>query len=132
MGRTHDGYCIIHGENSAKLYHSEIKQIISDEYLQKQVLEAVKYHSILDEYCPKEVQNNIIFKVLKDADALDRGRLRETCDKSFLRLDVFETETGDRIVEFMHSLAYHTECFKWENPYKELTDCIQLQMLNRL
>jgi len=126
LGKTFDKEGPIHGENSAKLYHTKIQQYISDENLQNKVLEAVKYHSINDDDCPKEVQNNIIWKILKDADALDRGRFsKRKCDKSFLRLDVFKTDTGNQIVDFMEKLALQTQNLKWDNPYKELVEIIK-------
>ena len=126
LGRTNDGKCFIHGENSVRLYQSKIKQYILDDYLQNQVIDAVKYHSVDDEDCPKEIGNSIIFKILKDADALDRGRLpKSKCVKSFLRLDIFKTGAGDELVDFMDKLAHNTRHLKWNNPYKELTDCIR-------
>ncbi|MDL2308955.1 HD domain-containing protein [Bacteroidales bacterium OttesenSCG-928-C03] len=125
LGRTHDRACLNHGEISAKLYFPKIKELVSGEILQNQVFEAIKYHSIEDKDCPQKTCDNIVFKILKDADALDRGRLYGKCDKSFLRLAVFKTEIGERLIDFMDRLAYQTQHLKWENPYQELTDYIQ-------
>jgi len=125
LGKTSDKEGSIHGENSAKLYMTKIQQYISNENLQNSVLEAVKYHSVDDKDCPKEMQNDVIWKVLKDADALDRGRFNRKCDKSYLRLDIFKTELGNHIIGFMEKLAFHTQNLKWNNPYRELIDCIK-------
>ncbi|HEY5590251.1 MAG TPA: DarT ssDNA thymidine ADP-ribosyltransferase family protein [Paludibacter sp.] len=125
LGKTSDREGSVHGENSAKLYQNKIKQYILNLNLQTKILEAIQYHSVDDEDCPQEVQDNIIWKVLKDADALDRGRFNRKCDKSFLRLDIFKTELGNQIVEFMDKLPYYTKNLQWNNPYIELTDCIK-------
>ena len=127
LGKTSDREGFIHGEKSANLYKEKIKQFILDQNLQTKVIEAIKYHSIDDVNCPQEVQDSIIWKVLKDADALDRGRFNRKCDKSFLRLDIFKTELGSQILEFMENLSYYTQKnnLKWISPFRELVDCIK-------
>ncbi|MDR0602768.1 MAG: DUF2441 domain-containing protein [Bacteroidales bacterium] len=123
LGRTNDDKDFTHGADSAELYCSKIEQFVSDKSLQTQILNAVKYHSLDDSLCPQEEQN-IIWKVLKDADALDRGRLSIACDKSFLRLDIFKSETGDNIIDFTNRLSLYSENLTWNNPYDELIKCI--------
>ena len=92
-------------------------------------LEAVKYHSVDDWSCPIEVKDNIIWKVLKDADALDRGRFNRRCDRSYLRLDIFKTELGSQIVDFMDKLPDLTRNLQWNNPLSELADCLKTSNL---
>jgi hypothetical protein len=125
LGKTDDREGAIHGKHSADSYKSKINQFISDANLQNQTLNAIKYHSIDDEDCPIEVQNNIIWKVLKDADALDRGRFSRKCDRAYLRLDIFKTDLGTRIIDFMDNLSRYTNNLNWNNPYVELIDCIK-------
>jgi hypothetical protein len=124
LGRTNDYKDNTHGVNSAKLYRSQIEQFVPDKNLQAQVLSAVKYHSLDDSLCPQEEQS-IIWKILKDADALDRGRFfPQKCDKSFLRLDIFKSATGDNIIDFTNRLSVYSRDLTWDNPYDELVKCI--------
>ena len=129
LGRIDDSKCIAHGELSANLYKDKIAEYVSNNNLQNQILDAVKYHSIDDCYCPKEVQNSVIWKVLKDADALDRSRFSRKCDISFLRLDIFNTDLGTQIIDFMDTLPKYTANLKWEAPYTELANCIKQNYL---
>jgi hypothetical protein len=124
LGRINNDKDYMHGTNSAELYCSQIDQFAPDKNLQAQILSAVKYHSLNDSLCPQEEQS-IIWKILKDADALDRGRFfPQTCDKSFLRLDIFKTETGENIIDFMNRLSVYSRDLTWDNPYDELVKCI--------
>jgi hypothetical protein len=125
LGRTTNDYKDdVHGDNAAELYRSQIEQFVSNKDLQAQILSAIKYHSLDDSSCPHEEQS-IIWKILKDADALDRGRFfSQTCDKSFLRLDIFKTEIGDNIINFMNKLSVYSRDLTWDDPYDELTKCI--------
>jgi len=125
LGKTSDKEGAIHGENSAMMYKYKLKEFIPNQSLQKLAFDAIKYHSIEDEYCPIEVQNNIIWKILKDADALDRGRFSSKCNKSYLRLNIFKTDIGNQILDFMDKLPYYSIDNKWDNPYIELVNCIK-------
>lgn len=83
-------------------------------------MNAVKYHSIPDEDTPKEIQNDFIWKVLKDADALDRARFNGNgCDSSFLRLPIFNTHDGQSIIELTSLLPGWTSHLAWKHPYEE-------------
>jgi len=124
LGKTNNREGSVHGENSAHLYRDKIQRFITDINLQKEVLNAVKFHSIDDESCPQQVKNSRIWKILKDADALDRGRFNSKCDISYLRLEIFKTELGIPIVQFMEKLPFHTQNLQWDNPFIELANCI--------
>jgi hypothetical protein len=125
LGKTSDIEGAVHGEKSANLYRGKINKFISDTILQEEVLNSVKYHSVDDEYCPSLIKNSIIWKILKDADALDRGRFsRRKCDISYLRSSLFKKDIGTQIVRFMENLPFKTRNLQWENPYLELTNCI--------
>jgi len=90
MARKHDGYCTVHGANSAMhklpLYHD---QFIQNGVLKEELViigKAVKLHSV-----GKELQRDdpdwLTVSILKDADALDRIRLgNHDLDPSYLRL----------------------------------------------
>lgn len=125
LGKTNDREGSIHGENSANLYRNKIKGFISDINLQMEILNAVKYHSIDDDFCPSQIRSSRVWKILKDADALDRGRFNKKCDISFLRLEIFKTDIGTQILEFMEKLPFHTRNLNWDNPFVELTNCIK-------
>lgn len=125
LGKTSDREGSIHGENSANLYRNKIKGFISDINLQMEILNAVKYHSIDDDFCPSQIKSSRVWKILKDADALDRGRFNKKCDISFLRLEIFKTDIGTQILKFMEKLPFHTRNLHWDNPYVELTNCIK-------
>ncbi len=125
LGKTSDREGSIHGENSANLYRNKIKGFISDINLQMEILNAVKYHSIDDDFCPSQIKSSRVWKILKDADALDRSRFNKKCDISFLRLEIFKTDIGTQILKFMEKLPFHTRNLHWDNPYVELTNCIK-------
>ena len=129
LGKTSDREGSTHGESSEFLYRDKINEYISDTNIMAMTLEAVKYHSVDDWSCPIEVKDNIIWKVLKDADALDRGRFNRRCDRSYLRLDIFKTELGSQIVDFMDKLPNLTRKLQWNNPLNELADCLKTSNL---
>jgi hypothetical protein len=126
LGKTSDREGSIHGENSANKYHMELYKYVSNYNVKKRILNAVKYHSIEDKECPSEIRNDIIWKVLKDADALDRGRFNSRkCDKSYLRLNIFQTNIGNYLIDYMNELSSYTQGLQWDEPYNELVKCIK-------
>ena len=72
-----------------------------------------------------EVRNSIMWKILKDADALDRGRFNRKCDRSYLRLDIFKTELGSQIIDFLDRLPNQTQNLLWDDPFTELINCLK-------
>ena len=125
LGKTSDREGSTHGEASSFLYHDKIKEYITDTNLSNETLDAIKYHSIDDWSCPMEVRNSIIWKILKDADALDRGRFNRKCDRSYLRLDIFKTELGSQIIDFLDRLPNQTQNLLWDDPFTELINCLK-------
>ena len=124
LGKRSDTEGEIHGEHSADLYHETIHQLLDHEEATS-VLEAVKYHSIDDSKCPIEVKANIIWNVLKDADALDRSRLPgKGCNPSFLRNTIFSEKTGKEILSLSQILPSFTSDFSWDSPTEELTEVL--------
>lgn len=94
-GRKNDN-AEIHGEISAKKVLNNQKDFIEEFKMTKDVIEVMKYlitfHDINDDDIPyyneTEIRTNLLLKILKDADALDRYRLsnyRFEFDVSFLR-----------------------------------------------
>lgn len=122
LGKSNDREGSKHGFNSMLLYKDKMKSFISDTNLQNRTLNAIRYHSIEDSDCPEEVRNDIIWKVLKDADALDRGRFGgRGCDKSYLRLGIYQSSVGQNILGLTLYLPGWSNSLKWESPCEELT-----------
>lgn len=126
LGKRSDREGAEHGYNSMKLYKDYICEIIQDSSLAVRILQAVQYHSVADKDCPAKVQNDIIWKVLKDADALDRSRFSgRGCDKSFLRLDIYNTSIGQNIVDLTTYLPGWTQETQWNSPYNEIINIVK-------
>lgn len=125
LGKRNDYEGAEHGMNSMELYKDRIKAIILDESMQKRTLDAVRYHSVEDKDCPGSVRQDVIWKVLKDADALDRSRfLGKGCDMSFLRLGIYQTTAGQNIIELTKQLPKWTNCFEGTQPYTEIVNAV--------
>ena len=89
-------------------------------------MNAVRYHSVVDNECPDEVRQDIIWKVLKDADALDRSRFcGRGCDKSYLRLDIYPSAIGQNILELTSYLPGWSSDFEGSQPYEEIVVAIR-------
>jgi len=95
-------------------------------------LSAVIYHCKEDSECPDK---DLVWKILKDADSLDRGRFghpqglsgikkkSKGCDVNYLRLDIFKNHP--KLKEYMTWSAYWlasiTHYTKWsENTFRDL------------
>lgn len=125
LGKTSDREGKIHGYNSMKLYKGKIEMFVSDNRLQKRILNAIQYHSIDDNETPIEIRQDIIWQILKDSDALDRSRFSgRGCDKSFLRLPLFKGNIGEEILCLTQYLPSWTQNLVWNNPYCELSQII--------
>ena len=128
LGKTNDREGSIHGKNSMNRYKDTISSIVPDEAIRNRILKAVQYHSIQDDECPDEIRRDLIWKVLKDSDALDRGRFASGCDVRYLRLPLFQQPIGEKLVDFANRLPAITSGLSWDNPYEELIDIINRQL----
>ena len=67
----------------------------------------------------------ILFGVLKDSDALDRSRFGgRGCDKSYLRLGLYQTDVGQNIIDLTSYLPGWSEALDWEHPCEGLIEQI--------
>lgn len=127
IGKRNDMDGASHGYASMLKIHDRIGSYIHDTQLAQRVLNAVRYHSVEDKDCPNKVRVDIIWKLLKDADALDRSRfMRGGCNKSYLRLGIYNTEIGQNILDLASYLPSWTQSLKWNEPYQEL-----IQQINK-
>ena len=125
LGKRSDREGAEHGFNSMELYKENIKTLIGDAELQRRTLNAVRYHSVEDKDCPNDVCQDIIWKVLKDSDALDRSRFGgRGCDKSYLRLGIYQTDLGQNIIDLTSYLPGWSEALDWVRPCEELVEQI--------
>lgn len=125
LGKESDLEGEIHGEKSANLYREDINRIFYSSEIAQQILQAVQYHSVDDSRCPDNVTRNIIWQVLKDADALDRSRLPgKGCNPSFLRNKVFKVESGKELYKFSQQLPFLTESLTWDSPVEEMLSVV--------
>ena len=125
LGKSNDVEGAEHGYKSMLLFKEKITSLIGDANLQRRTLNAVRYHSVEDNDCPEEVRHDIIWKVLKDADALDRNRFGGYgCDKSYLRLGIYQSSVGQNILGLTSYLPGWTQNIPWDNPCVELTNQI--------
>lgn len=105
LGKRSDREGAEHGYNSKELYKNQVADLVEDITMQERLLNAVQFHSVEDKDCPEAIQNDIIWKVLKDADALDRSRfVGKGCDKSYLRLGIYQTQEGQNIIDLASHL----------------------------
>ncbi len=126
LGKRNDREGAEHGYNSMMLYKERIREFVQDSSLSTRILQAIQYHSVADKDCPINVQNDIIWKILKDADALDRSRFPgRGCDKSFLRLDIYYTSIGQNLIDLTTFLPGWTHDASWDEPYKELINIVK-------
>ena len=120
LGKTDDSEGSIHGYKTMIRFKDTVHQIIPSLELQNRILNAVRYHSVEDDECPADTRNDLIWKVLKDSDALDRSRFHRGCDVQYLRLPLFKQQIGELLVEFANSLPAITSNLAWDNPCDEL------------
>lgn len=125
LGKRNDREGSVHGYNSMVLFKDRVSAIFDNQLLVKRVLNAIRYHSVDDINCPLEVRADSIWKILKDADAMDRGRFfGKGCDKSYLRLNIYNALYGQNILDFAKCLPAWTSSLKWDKPYEELINRI--------
>ena len=125
LGKRNDREGSVHGYNSMVLFKDRVSAILDDQSMAKRVLDAIRYHSVDDVNCPLEVRTDSIWIILKDADAMDRGRfLGRGCDRSYLRLNIYNAQDGQNLLNFAKCLPAWTKSLKWDNPYEELINRI--------
>jgi len=134
LGKRFDKDDEHHGKLSANLYRPFLSRVILDDYLLNITISSIEYHSVKDLNCPDEITNHIIFKVLKDADALDRGRFANPlfkygCDKTFLRNSIFTEPISEDIIWAAHYLAQESKHSDFNKPYKEVSDIIRRNLI---
>ena len=130
IGKKKDEEDSQHGEESRNKYKcliqsQKINQIPED--YEEQVLDAVQYHSVDDRQVPDD-KKTLIWKILKDADALDRARLpiRAECKREYLRMDVFKNEESELLLKFATCVTLWTASCAFKDPYKELIERLSL------
>ena len=130
LGKRSDTEGERHGEQSAILYREDIHNLFSDNEAAI-ILEAIKYHSIDDSKCPAKVKSNVIWQILKDADALDRSRLPgKGCNPSFLRNTIFTREIGKDLLSLSQVLPSLTNDLAWESPIEEISNVLRTLALD--
>ena len=111
LGKSADNDNEKHGLKSFKKYESFLENAIKDKIQFNQCKDAIIFHSIEDNRCPTE-KKNLIWKILKDADALDRGRFgkpdsEKGCKGEFFRLDFLKNNLElNRILKELAFLLY--------------------------
>ena len=120
-----------HGFDAANKYEDFLRQRIPDT-LMRSCMNAAIYHCKDDSECPDK---DFVWKILKDADSLDRGRFghpqglsgikkeSKGCDVNYLRLDIFKNHP--KLEEYLmwsaYWLAYITRYTKWsENTFMDI------------
>ena len=127
LGKQSDREGAIHGHNSMLLYKDRLAGYVEDQKLRCRIFDAVQYHSVDDRDCPCSAMDDLITKVLKDADALDRSRFGgRGCDRSYLRLGLYDTPYGEAILKIAEILPALTERCNWDNPYEDIIETIRM------
>lgn len=125
LGKQSDSEGAEHGYKSMVLYKDKIYNIIEDRNIAKRILNAVEYHSIDDKKCPSKIKHDVIWNLLKDADALDRSRFSSKgCDKSYLRLGLYNSRLGQNIIDLTTYLPSWSKDLTWNKPYEEIVERI--------
>lgn len=130
LGKTNDREGSIHGLKSLNRYNEFINNIDIDTSLKQSLKDAIRYHSVDDNLCPEHVRKDILWKILKDADALDRSRFgSKGCDVKYLRMPIFNTEQGQEILSITNILPMITNKCKWNDPYNDIIKTLKLYVL---
>lgn len=115
----------IHGQDAAREYEGFLRQKVGRSHAQASI-DAVAYHCLPDESCPTQ---GLVWQLLKDADAIDRGRFgppgvgTRGCDTRHLRLTALND--GRRLNVQMAlmgwCLAHMTSHVRWtDNTYEDI------------
>jgi hypothetical protein len=130
LGKISDREGSIHGLKSVNRCCDLIDSIPVSVELRQRLKDAIIYHSIEDNLCPVHVQEDVLWKILKDADALDRNRFSSKgCDIHYLRMPIFQTEDGKDIIQISNILPSVTRECKWDNPYDEIIKALETYVI---
>lgn len=116
----------IHGAESVAVNRGKIQTALHDPELVRSCLEAVRLHCLPDEQCANP---EAVWQILKDADALDRGRFDRPgspkgCQQKFFRTETLKT--GDPYLNISW-MAFHLPKMTRYTP-TELTPCRHLAL----
>ena len=130
-----------HGFAAAHMYKDFLRQKKIPHRLLYSCLNAVTYHCKDDSECPDN-DRDLLWKLLKDADSLDRGRFghprqgrngikRESrgCDIEYLRCDIFQDSPhlARELAWLAYRVAFITQYTKWsENTFRDLKNEIRI------
>jgi len=118
---TEDNY---HGQKSVEKFEKEIRSLIKLKNNQESCLNAIKYHCKVDNECPVE-KRDIVWEIIKDADALDRGRFSAPNTKGGCEINYLRNVEVKKYISFFPALAYQiatiTRYTSWnQNPLFDL------------
>ena len=93
----------LHGQAAADRYREALSNVLTDPNDLNSCLNALRDHSIPDDRCP---QPDLASQVLKDADALDRGRFgrpgdENGCNPAYFRTTGLRENDADRNIAWM-------------------------------
>jgi hypothetical protein len=91
-----------HGDLAVKAHKDEIAKFLADAQRLQQCLNAIKFHCIPDDRCP----NELALQILKDADALDRGRFGAPnceggCNTKLFRTELLKSQDNYKNIAWM-------------------------------
>jgi hypothetical protein len=117
---------IVHGAASVDLNRGKIEAALGDPVLVRSCLEAVRLHCLPDDQCANP---DFTWQILKDADALDRGRFDRPnspagCEKKFFRTEILRT--GDPHLNIAWMAFYLPKMTRYTPT--ELTPCRNLEL----
>ena len=115
-----------HGDLAVNKYFEKLRKIFSKEHYYL-CIHAVKYHCMDDNKCPNK-HHSIVWEILKDADALDRGRFDKPdkpkgCNTNIIRLKFLRDNPKfmEAIADLAYWIAQTTRHTNWtERPYRDL------------
>lgn len=129
-----------HGLVAAIMYEDFFRRKQISERLTHNCMNAVIYHCKDDNVCPDK---DLVWKLLKDADSLDRGRFghpqglyyirsrSKGCDVNYLRLHIFleSPKLAEELAWMAYRLAQITTRYEWSNdPFMDLKKVIMVSL----
>ncbi len=135
LARTSNSEDLIHGQAAVDTdrYRTLTENILSSDKDKESCYNAVEMHCRQDDDCSHK---DVVWQLLKDADAIDRGRFGRSetsgCDPSQLRGFAEGNATSKSVITMAYSLAQMTKHVEWgEHPCRKLLEVI-LSRLKRL
>jgi len=123
-----------HGVEAVRKFSNFLRQTQIPEHLMDSCINAVIYHCKDDNEC---INKDLIWQLLKDADALDRGRFGNPqgissirkrsrgCNINFLRIDVLSPPLKEQLAWSAYWLASMTRNTNWsEDSFKDIKQTI--------